>query len=187
MLIENIPFVVVDVETTGLSPRDSAITEIAMVKVVGGKICDEYSTLVNPEMSIPYSITELTGIDDDLVHDAPTAKEIAPTIISFLEDGVFTAHNVAFDLGFVNSTISRGKIPPISNRQLCTCKFARKLLPHLKSKALGVVTRELGIRHTHRHRAAGDAYATAQVLIYFLKVLDEQFGINEFDDLFRYQ
>lgn len=187
MLIANATFVVVDVETTGFSPIDSAVTEIAMVKVRSGKLIDEFSSLVNPEMPIPFSITQMTGIDDNLVTDAPIAKEVAPQIYSFLGDGIFTAHNVSFDLGFVNSTIARARFSPISNLQFCTCKLARKLLPYLPSKSLGYVTDELSIKHTLRHRAAGDAYATAQVLIHFLDRLERNFGVKTVEELFRYQ
>ena len=124
-------FVVVDVETTGLSPRDGRITEIAMIKVRNGMLWEEYTTLVNPLMPIPDEVTALTGIDDAMVADAPAADEVAPAIAEFLGDGVFTAHNAPFDLGFVNSTLAKGKFERIQNPVLCTCKLARRLLPNL--------------------------------------------------------
>ncbi len=180
-------FVVIDVETTGLSPRDGGITEIAMIKVRNGLLWDEYTTLVNPLIPIPYEVTELTGIDDAMVADAPAADEVAPAIAEFLGDGVFTAHNAPFDLGFVNSTLSRGKIERIQNPVVCTCKLARRLLPNLYSKSLGPVAKELGIRNSQRHRAAGDAYATAQVLIHFLRRLEEEFDVVDLNGVMRFQ
>jgi len=180
-------FVVVDVETTGLSPRDGGITEIAMIKVRNGLLWDEYTTLVNPLMPIPYEVTELTGIDDAMVSDAPSADEVAPAIAEFLGDGVFTAHNAPFDLGFVNSTLSKGKIERIQNPVICTCKLARRLLPNLYSKSLGPVAKELGIKNSQRHRAAGDAYATAQVLIHFLRRLEEEFEVVDVNGVLRFQ
>lgn len=180
-------FIVVDVETTGLSPRDGGITEIAMVKVRNGLIWDEYSTLVNPQIPIPAEVTALTGIDDGMVTDAPTADEVAPVISGFLGDGVFTAHNASFDLGFVNHTLSKGNVGEIQNPVLCTCKLARRLLPNLFSKSLGPVARELGIRNSNRHRAAGDAYATAQVLIHFLDRLERDFDVTDLKGLMRFQ
>ena len=180
-------FVVVDVETTGLSPRDGGITEIAMIKVRNGLLWDEYTTLVNPLMPIPYEVTELTGIDDAMVSDAPSADEVAPAIAEFLGDGVFTAHNAPFDLGFVNSTLSKGKIERIQNPVICTCKLARRLLPNLYSKSLGPVAKELGIKNSQRHRAAGDAYATAQVLIHFLRRLEEEFEVVDVNGVMRFQ
>ncbi len=187
MLLKDVTFVVVDVETTGFSPEIDAITEIAMVKVMDKKLVDEFSSLVNPCTPIPYSITRVTGIDDEMVYDAPLAKEIAPKISSFLGKDIFTAHNVSFDFGFVNSTLAKGRISPMQNQQICTCKLSRKLLSHLKSKSLENVTEELGISHRHKHRAAGDAYATAKVLIYFLDVLEKKFDVTTMEELLRYQ
>jgi DNA polymerase III epsilon subunit family exonuclease len=180
-------FVVVDVETTGLSPREGGITEIAMIKVRNGMFWDEFSSLVDPLMPIPFEITTLTGIDDEMVAGAPTAQEVALPIAEFLGDGVFTAHNASFDLGFVNSTLAKGNMEPIQNPVLCTCKLARRLLPNLYSKSLGPVTRQLGIENSHRHRAAGDAYATAQVLIRFLDKLQEEFDVTDVRGLMRFQ
>ncbi len=180
-------FVVVDVETTGLSPHDGGITEIAMIKVRNGMLWDEYTTLVNPLMPIPDEVTALTGIDDEMVADAPKAEEVAPAISEFLGSGVFTAHNAPFDLGFVNSTLAKGNIERIQNPVLCTCKLARRLLPNLYSKSLGPVAKQLGIRNSHRHRAAGDAYATAQVLICFLNKLEEEFEVSDVKGLMRFQ
>ncbi|MFA6541626.1 MAG: exonuclease domain-containing protein [Bacteroidota bacterium] len=187
MLLHDVTFVVTDVETTGFSPQLGSITEIAMVKVKQKKIIDEFTSLVNPQMPIPYEITQITGIDDNLVSDAPTAGEIASKISLFLGDGIFTAHNVSFDLGFVNSTLVKGLIPPLNNRQVCTLKLAKKLLSHLKSKSLENVTRELQIAHRHKHRAAGDAYATAEVLICFLDILEKKFDVTTLEELFAYQ
>ncbi len=180
-------FVVVDVETTGFSPRDGGITEIAMIKVRNGLLWEEYTTLVNPLMPIPDEITALTGIDDEMVVDAPTANEVAPAIAEFLGGGVFTAHNAPFDLGFVNSTLAKGRIERIQNPVLCTCKLARRLLPNLYSKSLGPVAQYLGIRNSQRHRAAGDAYATAQVLIRFLRRLEEEFDVVDVKGVMQFQ
>ncbi len=180
-------FVVVDVETTGLSPREGGITEIAMVKVRNGLIHDEYTTLVNPLQPIPYSITVMTGIDDEMVVGAPTAEMVASEIAEFLGCGVFTAHNAQFDLGFVNHTLSKGNIAPIENPILCTCKLARHMLPNLSSKSLGPVTKQLGIRNSHRHRAAGDAFATAEVLIRFLRRLEEHYDVHDLAGVLKFQ
>ncbi|HTR82145.1 MAG TPA: exonuclease domain-containing protein [Bacteroidota bacterium] len=180
-------FVVVDVETTGLSPRDGGITEIAMIKVRNGLLWEEYSTLVNPLMPIPFDVTSITGIDDEMVADSPTADEIAADISEFLGDGVFTAHNAPFDLGFVNSTLAKGNITPIQNPVVCTCKLARRLLPNLFSKSLGPVTKALGIQNSKRHRASGDAFATAQVLVHFLRKLEEEFEVTDLRGIMRFQ
>ncbi len=186
-LLSECTFVVVDVETTGFSPRTSAITEIAMIKVKEGKLIDEFASLVNPEMPIPYSITELTGIDDEMVYGAPTVQEIAPSISEFLSDGIFTAHNASFDLGFVNETLRRGNISVMDNRVVCTCKLARKLLPHLQSKSLEPVAKALGIRTKNLHRASADAFITAHVLIHFMNHLQSKFAVQTLEELMKFQ
>ena len=180
-------FVVVDVETTGLSPLEDRITEIAMMKVKNGILIDEFSTLINPLVTIPASITKLTGIDNLMVADAPTAREVSPTIVSFLSDSVFVAHNAAFDWGFVSQTVLRERQLEISNPQLCTVKLSRKILPHLPSKSLGPVTSALNITIPERHRASGDAYATALVLVKFLSYLQRKNNIQTIDELLKYQ
>jgi DNA polymerase III epsilon subunit family exonuclease len=185
--ISEVVFVVVDVETTGLSPIEDRITEIAMMKVKNGVLLDEFSTLVNPLVTIPASITILTGIDNLMVADAPTAREVAPTIADFLRDSVFVAHNAPFDWGFVTQTAMRERSIELSNQQLCTVKLSRRILPHLPSKALGPVTSALNITIPERHRASGDAYATALVLVNFLSYLQHKHGIHMISELLRFQ
>ncbi len=180
-------FVVVDVETTGLSPIEDRITEIAMMKVKNGILLDEFSTLINPLVTIPSSITELTGIDNIMVADAPTAREVVPTIADFLEDTIFVAHNAPFDWGFVYHTAMRERGVKLTNPQLCTVKLSRRILPYLNSKALGPVTSALNIKIPERHRASGDAYATALVLVKFISFIQQKFEINTIEELLRYQ
>ncbi|MCX6138384.1 MAG: exonuclease domain-containing protein [Ignavibacteriales bacterium] len=180
-------FVVVDVETTGMSPREGGITEIAMIKVRNGLIFDEFVSLVNPEMSIPYNITLLTGIDDEMIAGAPTSAEVAPLISEFLGDDIFTAHNAPFDRGFVNATLSRGNLQVMNNLVVCTCKLARRLMPRLPSKSLGPLAQAMGIRNHQRHRAAGDAYTTAQVLIKFLDKLESEFDVTDVAGVMKFQ
>jgi DNA polymerase-3 subunit epsilon len=180
-------FVVVDVETTGLSPTEDRMTEIAMMKVRNGILLDEFSTLINPLVTIPASITNLTGIDNLMVADAPTAREIVPTMADFLGDAVFVAHNAPFDWGFVCETANRERGIELNNRQLCTVKLSRRILPHLNSKSLGPVTSALNITIPERHRASGDAYATALVLIKFLVYLQRKHDIQTVGEILRFQ
>lgn len=180
-------FVVVDVETTGLSPTEDRITEIAMMKVKNGILQDEFSTLINPLVTIPASITSLTGINNLMVADAPTAREVIPTIAEFLGDAVFVAHNASFDWGFVSQTTIRERGIELSNPQLCTVKLSRRILPHLNSKSLGPVTNALNISIPERHRASGDAFATALVLVKFLSYLQRKHDIHTIGDLLRFQ
>jgi DNA polymerase-3 subunit epsilon len=155
-------YAVVDIETTGGSPRTSRITEIAIYKHDGKKIIDEYASLVNPEMKIPDFITNLTGISDQMVANSPKFHEIAKDIVKFTEDCIFVAHNVGFDY-----SITRQEFKNLGydyrRPHLCTVRASRYILPGLDSYSLGKLTKTLGIQITNRHRAGGDAYATAHL------------------------
>jgi DNA polymerase-3 subunit epsilon len=186
-LISKATFVVVDVETTGLSSIDDRITEIAMMKVQDGVLADEFSTLVNPLLTIPAHITSMTGIDNVMVQDAPTAREVAPFIAEFLGDAIFVAHNAAFDWGFVTQTAKRERGLVLRNPTLCTVKLSSRILPHLPSKSLGPVAQHLNITIPERHRASGDAYATALVLVKFLSYVQRKENIKTVDELLKYQ
>ena len=192
MITEELPvqdtaFVVVDVETTGMSPVEDRITEIAMMRVKDGVLVDEFSTLVNPLITIPAYITDLTGIDNVMVADAPTAREVSPYIAEFLEDSVFVAHNAAFDWGFVSHTVRRERSLELGNLRLCTVKLSRKILPQLASRSLGPLSKFLDITIPQRHRASGDAYATALVLVKFLSYLRKRYAIHTIAEVMEFQ
>ncbi|MBI3787923.1 MAG: 3'-5' exonuclease [Ignavibacteriales bacterium] len=185
--IDEATFVVVDVETTGMNPVEDRITEIAMMKVQGGALLDEFSTLINPLVTIPANITSLTGIDNLMVHDAPPAREVVPYIAEFLGDAVFTAHNAPFDWGFVSHTTRRERDIELTNAQLCTVKLSRRILPQLPSKSLGPVAQFLEIKIPERHRASGDAYATALVLVKYISYLKKKYELRTVGDLLKFQ
>lgn len=186
-LIQETTFVVVDVETTGLSPLSDRITEIAMMKIVGGILVDEFSTLINPLIPIPPSVTAITGIDNLMVQNAPTAREIAPVVVDFLRDGVFVAHNAPFDWGFVRNTLQRERNVVLENPTLCTVKLSKRIIPQLPSKSLGYVASALGITIPERHRASGDAYATSLILLKYLSYLQQQCRIHTLSELLSFQ
>ncbi len=155
-------YAIIDIETTGGNPKSSKITEIAIYKSNGIEIIDQFVSLVNPEMSIPDFIVNLTGINNSMVQSAPKFYEIAKDIIEFTEDCIFVAHNVAFDY-----TVIRYEFKNLGydyrRQHLCTVRASRFILPDLASYSLGKLTRILGIELIGRHRAGGDAYATAQL------------------------
>lgn len=153
-------FVVVDIETTGGSPKASKITEIAMYKHDGEQIIDEFTSLVNPGMPIPEFIVRLTGISDKMVKDAPPFYEIAKKIVEFSEGCVFVAHNVGFDYGIIRHEF-RSLGFDFRRTHLCTVRASRYILPGHDSYSLGKLSRDLGIQIVGRHRAGGDAHATA--------------------------
>lgn len=186
-LINKATFVVVDVETTGLSATDDRITEIAMMKVQDGKLVDEFSTLVNPLVTIPAFITSMTGIDNVMVANAPTAREVVPFVAEFLGDAIFVAHNASFDWGFVTQTARRERAIELRNPILCTVKLSCRILPQLPSKSLGPVAQHLNITIPDRHRASGDAYATALVLVKYLSYVQKKEGLKTTEELLKYQ
>lgn len=156
-------YAVIDIETTGLSPRKEKITEIALFLTDGKQIIKEYSTLINPERPIPYYITRLTGITDEMVADAPKFYEVARTLVEMTEGTVFTAHNARFDYGFVREEF-RQLGYSYEREVMDTLRLSRRLLPGHPSYSLGKLCRTLGIRVHDRHRAAGDALATVHLL-----------------------
>lgn len=160
-------YVVVDIETTGGSARYHRIIEIAIVIFEGEEIVERFSSLVNPGVYIPAYITALTGIDDDMVADAPTFGEMAPYIKKLFQDGVFVAHNVNFDYGFLKKEFELAGVQ-FEMKKLCTVRLSRKVIPGLSSYALGNICRHLGIVNEARHRALGDAMATVELLKYLI-------------------
>jgi DNA polymerase-3 subunit epsilon len=169
-----VSFAVVDVETTGgASWRGHRVIDISIVEVQNGRIVDEYETLVNPGQPIPPMIVGLTGITTEMVTGAPYFDHVAEEIDRRLRGRVFVAHNVTFDWGFVSAELLRatGDVPDVP--KLCTVRMSRRLVPQLRRRNLDVVTRHFGVEIHARHRAYGDALATARVL---LRLLDEAAG-----------
>ena len=156
-------FAVVDIETTGSTPQSAGITEIAIVIHNGVEVTGKYVTLINPRHKIPPFIVNMTGISDEMVAGAPLFEEVAPQIFNLLNGRVFVAHNVSFDYSFVHYLLGRSGFQ-WSAPKLCTIKLSRRVFPGLVKYGLGSLTRDLGIKIEGRHRAWGDAAATAQVL-----------------------
>lgn len=184
--IEDTDFCVIDVETTGLSPRYNNIIEIGIVRISNLKIIDRYSSLINPGRNIPYFITTLTGISDEDVYNAPFFDDIAYDVKNFLSDSVLTGHNLAFDYSFLRREfISSGFDFNIKER-LCTMRLARRLFPFEKSRSLGSMCTLLDVDNFQKHRALGDAEATAEILLRMLILLKDR-EINTTADLLGYQ
>lgn len=156
-------FAVVDIETTGGFPQQHGITEIAIVLHNGSEVEGRYETLVNPHQPIPPFIANMTGISDAMVAAAPSFEEVAPYIFNLLKDRIFVAHNVNFDFSFVKHHLQEAGFH-LQTPKLCTIRLSRKVFPGYRKYGLGHLCRELGISIENRHRAGGDALATAQVL-----------------------
>ncbi|MGD9976860.1 MAG: PolC-type DNA polymerase III [Bacteroidales bacterium] len=156
-------YAVLDIETSGGRAKIDRITEIAIYIHDGTRIVDEFSTLINPEVYIPPFITRLTGITNEMVANAPRFYEVAKQIVTMTEGKVVVAHNAPFDYGFIQSEFKRLGYD-YQRKTLCTVRTSRKVLPGMGSYSLGVLCQNLGITVNNRHRAAGDAYATTQLL-----------------------
>ncbi len=153
-------YAIVDIETTGGNPKRDKITEVAVLLHDGTRVISEFTTLVNPECRIPHHITSLTGITNEMVADSPRFFEIARNLVEITRDAIFVAHNVAFDYGFIRSEFQRLGYE-FKREQLCTVRLSRKIIPGYGSYSLGKLCNDLGISINDRHRAWGDATATA--------------------------
>lgn len=155
-------YAIVDIETTGGHASANGITEIAILLHDGERIVGQYERLINPGIPIPVYIRALTGITDEMLADAPTFAEVAKEIYDLLADKIFVAHNVNFDYSFLKYHLGAAGFD-LQCRKLCTVRLGRKLLPGLSSYSLGKLCSQLSIDHGRRHRAGGDAAATAQL------------------------
>jgi DNA polymerase III subunit epsilon len=176
--LATLTYAVVDLETTGGSPWSGhRVTEIAAAVVRDGRVEEVFTTLVNPERSIPPFVTRLTHITSDMVRHQPTFREICPRVVEVLRGHVFVAHNAAFDWRFLRAEVARAGAQMPTMRKLCTVRLARRLLPHLRRRSLDQVAHYYGVPISDRHRAKGDAVATAHCL---MRLLDEV-GVQGWD------
>src|SRR5690554_1384276 len=156
-------YIALDVETTGLSPRDNRVTEIALVRMWGTHVVGQWSSLVNPCCAIPPYITRLTGIDDEMVADVLSFADLVEDIREFVGDSTLLAHNAPFDRGFVAAELRRAGAQPLDNPWLDTVTMARKLLPQLPNRKLATVARHFNISTAGHHRAMADALMVAGI------------------------
>ena len=180
-------FVVFDLETTGFSAIKDKIIEIGAVKVVNGEITDTFSTFVNPQRPIPFEITQLTSITDEMVMEYPDIETILPQFLDFVGDAVLVAHNAGFDVGFIEQNCRYQDIEP-HFVYVDTVALARVLLPTLSKYKLNVVAKALNISLENHHRAVDDAGATAEIFVKFVQMLKERGvydlkGMNRFGDM----
>ena len=163
--LDTLEYVVVDVETTGGGQRNGhRITEIAMVRLdAQGRKLGEFATLINPGRSIPPEITKLTNIDADMVCYAPGFEDVAHEVRALLTGRVFVAHNAGFDWGFIHGELVRTIRKPLLGKRLCTVRLARKVVPEVRRRSLDALSYFFNVPNEARHRAYGDARATALI------------------------
>ena len=180
-------FVVVDLETTGTSPAEDAITEIGAVKVRGGEILGEFATLVDPGRSIPPAVIQITGITTAMVRAAPTIDAVLPGFLEFAAGAVLVAHNARFDIGFLKAAAARCETPWPRPQVVCTVRLARRVLgrDEAPSVRLGYLAQLLGASTSPTHRALDDARATVDVLHALIGRVGNQ-GVHSLPELIDY-
>src|SRR5262245_13332610 len=181
--LHTLEYAVVDLETTGGGySRAHRVMEVGAVIVRDGRPAESFESLVNPLRTIPPVVSRLTGISNSMVAEAPLFDHVAPQIASLLEKRVFVAHNASFDWGFLREELYRATGRTLIGDRLCTVHIARRLLSHLPRRNLDTVSHHYGIRIRNRHRALGDATATAEVFARMLDELGRQ-GVHTWRDL----
>lgn len=179
--MENKKYIVLDLETTGLSKYKHQITEIAAIKIDGDKIIGEYQTLVNPQRNIPSGITRLTWITNEMVESAPTIDQILPDFLEFIWNDIIVAHNSSFDYWFLSENIYKHQNFWMENPVLCTRKLTSRLLPELPRKNLWTICEHMNLVNDAAHRAMWDTAVTVKVFKNLLKLLEKKWIIDKSD------
>ena len=182
-------FVVVDTETTGHSPLQNRIMDIAAVVVSDGEIQEEFHSLINPHQYIPPFISQMTKISNEAVSFAPEEREVIPQFDKIFkkENTIFVAHNANFDYSFILEAYKRVNLDEFNPPILDTLKIARRIFPENQKKGVSSLANLFGIKIRNRHSAYGDAKATAKILIYLLELLEDEFEIETVEDLLSFQ
>ena len=182
-MLQELSFVVIDLETTGGDHNADKIIEIGLIKVENLKIIDELHYLINPERSIPPFVQNLTSIfPKDLTH-SPKIQDVIDEILEFMGNSIIVAHNLSFDFPFFNSVLRRLERPALSNRSLCTLLMSQYLIPNILSSNLKYMCQLFDISHAKAHRALEDAKACAQLLLKFLDIFIEK-GIRKVNQIY---
>jgi len=159
-------FVALDVETTGLSPIANELIEVSAIKYNGNKKIETFSTLIKPKCRIPYNITNITGITNEMVENSPSVEEVMPKLVEFIGSNPIVAHNANFDYKFIqnysNNSFSK-------NVLVDTVQIGRKLFPKLANHKLGTIAKHIGIQEDGFHRAEFDCECCAQIYIKYLE------------------
>jgi DNA polymerase III epsilon subunit family exonuclease len=191
LALDAVEWIVVDLETTGLSHEACTILEIGAVRVAGGRLVARFQTLVDPGVPIPPRITALTGIDRSLVDGAPPLPAAMRAFHAWVGEGgapvPFVAHNAGFDERFVRRALAEVGLPDWSGPVVCTRKLARRLLPELRRYDLDSLCAQFGVANHARHRALGDAEATARALVELLAIACTEHALATLGDLLALQ
>lgn len=161
-------FIAIDVETTGLSPIKNELIEVSAIKYKGTEKIETFSTLIKPKVSIPYRITDITGITDEMVKSSPEVEDVMPKLVEFIGNSPIVAHNADFDYKFIqsysNNSFSKNKV-------IDTVAISRKMYPNLPNHKLGTIAKQIGITEDGFHRAEFDCECCAKI---FIKSLESE-------------
>lgn len=183
--LADLDYVVVDVETTGWTPQDSGITEIGAVRVRHGQVVTEFTSLVNPGIPVPASIEQLTGIDDEMLAEAPPVASVLPGLLAFAQGGVLAAHNARFDLAFLTAASEAAGLTWPGFVVIDTVRLARHLIvvpDEVPDRKLGTLAGYFGTKVQPSHRALADARATADVLARLISRLADR-GVSTLEGM----
>jgi DNA polymerase-3 subunit epsilon len=177
------PIVMIDFETTGLSPNmGDRVTEVAALRIVGGKVTGRFVSLINCGVRIPPFITGLTGITQAMVNSAPPCSSVIPELVRFIGSDALAAHNAGFDEKFLVAESQMLGLQPAHTGLICSVKLARRVFPGLSGYGLGELSSSLGVRFSGRaHRAEADAEVAAEVLLRVARELDRVYGMASID------
>lgn len=167
-------FVAFDTETTGLSAENCRIIEIGAVKFDRTGILEKFSTLVNPLSPVPFEITKITNITDQMLKDKPEIKDVLGDFLSFLEDCTVVGHNVQFDIRFLNAECERNGFPPVDNQVIDTLQFARWAFPAQKKYKQTTLAELLDVEVSAAHRAFDDAKVCGNIFLELIKATAER-------------
>jgi len=183
MSVYSRPIVMIDFETTGLSPdAGDRITEVAALRIVDGQMVERFVSLINCGVRIPSFITGLTGITQAMVDSAPPVDEVLPQLLDFIGGDMLAAHNASFDEKFLRAEALRLGLAPGHADTVCSLKLSRRVFPQLSSYKLGNLSDHLGIRFSgSAHRAEADAEVAAQVMLHIGRHLGRTYGFERVD------
>ena len=178
--LETSEYCILDIETTGLSPINDKITEIGAAKMKNGKLVEAFECFVNPEISIPLNITQLTGITDEMVKNAETIDQVLPKFLEFVGNATIVAHNADFDMGFIKYNVHKLGLK-LQNKYIDTLAISRRIFPEFEKHKLGIIAENLGIEVDNAHRALDDVRTLAQIfkiMLNKLKDKDNEYKMN---------
>ncbi len=177
------PIVMIDFETTGLSPEQGdRITEVAALRIVDGRVVGRYVSLINCSVRIPSFITGLTGITQAMLDGAPPVAQVLPRLLEFIGNDALSAHNASFDEKFLRAESARLGMACGHQGLVCSLKLSRRVFPGMSSYKLGMLSTALGIRfNSAAHRAEADAEVAAQLLVHIGRHLSSAYGIAAID------